>query len=510
MRKFIALLLLIGFGVSAQTITRIPGPVDSGLDATDRAMVPIIVKNNFLYCYTTKMIGTVQRYQVVRVNLDTDETFIYNAPGLAGSTYFFARPREFKFYDNDIYFLCGTRLNKIDTLTDTITELAQWCDIVYVFKHYLIYNYNSTNTYVKNLITNTTLELKSGGTSAIGETVGFYEYNDQLYFRSGRRRIDKFLPPNSTTIIYDAPYLASSLTSSRTIVTKVNNNLVYLVIYNGAFKFVSFNLDTNAINTNFAWDTLEQYDTSVSFPFVLNNTIYLTNDNGVYTSDGVSTPVLTTLPFKTFYGTFYNNKIYGTVYGTPYGPELWKTDGTNAGSELVKDINEGSEGMSPIYPLVHNNALFFVATKSNSPSDGWRIYTSDGTEANTLPIVAPNYFTTASGYYSGPLLAYNNYLYFYAVTATESGLYKMDIAAYNLATSDIARPKNTFYPNPTTNSIHTDTDMENIAVYSVRGELVYEVKNTKEANLTSLPTGVYFVKSISTEGMTSIQKIIRQ
>lgn len=510
MKKIIALLLLISFSVSAQTITRIPGPADSGLDATDRALVPIVIKDNYMYCYTIRTIGTVQRWQVVRLNLTTEETFIYDAPGLTGAAYFWSRPREFRFYNNDIYFLCGTKLNKIDTLTNTITEIAQYCELVYVFKNYLIYNYNYTKTYVKNLITNTTTELKSGGSSSFGSFDGCYEYNDQLYFKSGYSRIEKFLPPASTTPIYTAPYQASTLNPEYALVTRINNNLVYLLLHNAALKFVSFNLDTNAVNPNFTFNTLEQYDTSVNIPYVLNNVIYLTNDNGVYTSNGVDAPVLTSLPFKTYNGTLFRNQVFGTVYGDTYGPELWKTDGTVAGSVIVKDINPGVEGVNISTPIEYNNALFFTTLNFNTNFDGWRIYTSDGTEANTMPIVASNYFTSDSRTYGTQLMPYNNYLYFYANTGTEYGLYKMDITAYNLGMPNLAGgSKNTLYPNPTSDKVHSDATMKSITVYSVRGELIYQSENTKEFSLASFPAGIYLVRYTNAENVVTIQKIVR-
>lgn len=510
MKKITALLLLIGFTLSAQTITRIPGPVGSGLDATDRGLVPITVRDNYMYCYTTRMIGTVQRWQVVRLNLTTEETLIYNAPGLTGAAYFWSRPREFQFYNNDIYFLCGTRLNKIDTLTNTVSEIAQYCELVYVFKHYLIYNYNYTNTYVRNLMTNTTTELKSNGSSSFGSFAGCYEYNNQLYFKSGYSRIERFLPPSSTAPVYTAPYQSSNLYPEQALVTRVNDNLIYLLLHNGALKFVSVNLTTNTVNPNFIFDTLEQYATGVCIPFVLNNQVYLTNDNGVYVSNGSGAPVLTGLPFKTFYPTLFRNQAFGIVYNDTYGPEFWKTDGTLEGSGILKDINPGPQGINTGAPVVYNNALFFSAENSGNSLNGWRIYTSDGTENNTLPITPPDYFTTESRDYGAPMIPYNNYLYFYADTGTEYGLYKMDITAYNLGTNENSTKPALFYPNPTNGKIYTDAALQSISVYSLKGEMIYKSENLNEVNLASFPTGIYLVKSVNAEGIINTQRIIRE
>ena len=39
-----------------------------------------------------------------------------------------------------------------------------------------------------------------------------------------------------------------------------------------------------------------------------------------------------------------NGVIYGTTEDSNYGPQLWRTDGTTAGTTLFKDINVGATG----------------------------------------------------------------------------------------------------------------------------------------------------------------------
>ena len=70
-------------------------------------------------------------------------------------------------------------------------------------------------------------------------------------------------------------------------------------------------------------------------------------------------------------------------FGGSLGLELWKTDGTEAGTLLVKDIHPGS---SPSYPIALtnvNNRLFFAA---NDGTHGFELWTSDGTETGTVMV----------------------------------------------------------------------------------------------------------------------------
>jgi ELWxxDGT repeat protein len=85
--------------------------------------------------------------------------------------------------------------------------------------------------------------------------------------------------------------------------------------------------------------------------------------------------------------TLFNGAVYffandGRDAGD-HGTELWKTDGTAAGTTLVKDINPGSEsavlGTSPEVTIV-NDTMFFRAEDGMFGQELWR---SDGTEDET-------------------------------------------------------------------------------------------------------------------------------
>ncbi len=66
-----------------------------------------------------------------------------------------------------------------------------------------------------------------------------------------------------------------------------------------------------------------------------------------------------------------------------HGKELWRTDGTGAGTYLVKDINPGYAGsFNYTNELIEfSGLLFFVAT---TPTNGTELWKSDGTEAGTV------------------------------------------------------------------------------------------------------------------------------
>jgi len=65
------------------------------------------------------------------------------------------------------------------------------------------------------------------------------------------------------------------------------------------------------------------------------------------------------------------------------GTELWRSDGTSAGTTLVKDINPGPSGSSARHLIAVGNTLFFVA---NDGTSGFELWKSDGSAAGTVRV----------------------------------------------------------------------------------------------------------------------------
>ncbi len=82
--------------------------------------------------------------------------------------------------------------------------------------------------------------------------------------------------------------------------------------------------------------------------------------------------------------TAVGSTLYFAAEDGAHGRELWKSDGTEAGTTLVRDIIPGLDGGNPAYPFELNGKLFFGATKPDGTQAFW---TSDGTEAGTTVLM---------------------------------------------------------------------------------------------------------------------------
>ena len=106
------------------------------------------------------------------------------------------------------------------------------------------------------------------------------------------------------------------------------------------------------------------------------------------------------------------------------GKELWRSDGTAAGTYMLKDINVGAQDSNPEELIAINGTLYFKATDGNTALDhGIELWRSDGTAAGTYMVKDINPGNQSSD--PTELTNVNGTLYFKAsdgVTASDHGV----------------------------------------------------------------------------------------
>jgi ELWxxDGT repeat protein len=117
-----------------------------------------------------------------------------------------------------------------------------------------------------------------------------------------------------------------------------------------------------------------------------------------------------------------NGILYFRANNGTSGYELWKSDGTSSGTTMVKDIATGTANSNPYGFIGLNDKMIFA---SNDEINGIELWITDGTEANTMLLKdinpgdqgsSPNYF-----------IFFNNKIYFSAdQNATGNELWMTD------------------------------------------------------------------------------------
>jgi len=156
--------------------------------------------------------------------------------------------------------------------------------------------------------------------------------------------------------------------------------------------------------------------------------------------------------------TLFNGALYFSAYTADHGDELWKTDGTPAGTALVADVEPGWVGnpfntwpvdSSPADLTVLGETLFFSA---GSPYGyGRELWRSDGTTAGTALVadINPQVYYLGYGSDPGDLTAVNGILYFSAEDGGDAGreLWRSDGSAAGTALVKDVYPGSGVDPN---------------------------------------------------------------
>jgi ELWxxDGT repeat protein len=161
-----------------------------------------------------------------------------------------------------------------------------------------------------------------------------------------------------------------------------------------------------------------------------------------------------------------NNKLIFCASSDQQGDEIWVSNGTRAGTTLLKNIRPGSYGSYTKDLTVLNNHIYFSANDGTNYSELWR---TDGTPNGTY-MVKDIHIGLSSEIKS--LYTYNNKLYFKATDGTGVKAWRSD-----------GTKLGTVYAWPNRNIIHEVTDTNGDTIIATVNNTLFFRNNTGDIEL---------------------------
>jgi ELWxxDGT repeat protein len=205
-----------------------------------------------------------------------------------------------------------------------------------------------------------------------------------------------------------------------------------------------------------------------------------------------------------------NNTVYFTAFRTGNGVEMFKTDGTTQGTEIAFDfVDWGSYGCQRIIsgagvliggrPTVIGSSNYFLHFWNGSSF--LPLMSSEGEEL-TVDIPTsniPDLWGTEM----------NGELYFVASTSNYGKeIFKMN-SLLTHANNVSRKSSSNIFPNPSNGLVNLNLNYKSVSVFDVLGKNVFEVFNTtRTIDLSSLPDGMYILKTLQMDNSSSESKLI--
>jgi ELWxxDGT repeat protein len=162
-------------------------------------------------------------------------------------------------------------------------------------------------------------------------------------------------------------------------------------------------------------------NSSLLFNLPISNTqqIFVSGTDNPWVTDGTPGGTLqlsAVIKFVDNIGAPINGKLIFAGTTAAADTELYITDGTPAGTKLVKDINPGAPSSNPQYLYTINNIIYFTADSAAVGNELWR---TDGTPAGTTFVKDINPGLPGSSIVNYDVAFRQGFLYFTAETALE-------------------------------------------------------------------------------------------
>ncbi len=557
-------LLIVNFGYSQTTY--IPMPPGYGIDFVsgtselNNASLPLFQFGNYLYC-KTRISTNLQEGKIFKVNMDNNQVIelTSNAPNPSYPEFYplwwdygMSQVRNVREINGEIYFNgWQTSVYKINTSNNTVSHLTNVQYNFEVLNNCLIPiggdNGSSHITNLDNLsvyhfpsitIDNSEYNIRFENSLNAGNSlyaVGVLNGSGILGGRKKLFKIENSSYPNlNFTVLYDfnqeIGYLEGFAENKGFEPFLLNNRIIWKRQYvNTTTNQYEYCLASYDVSSNSFISNLYKPDNTGDFQyFVFNNNLYIKNSQGqFYITNGIYTPILTSIPEFYKYGSnfsfsidypypgysaggpivAYNGFLFGKNNGnTSADPrQIWKTDGTMAGTQLIYD------GLDLFSAKVYNGNLYAYGYYT-SEVNGWyhpKIFKFNNT-SNAFEVIW-SFPDSGYGTFSSHLFFNNENVFFSGGNGTtmQEGLYKLDLSTLSIKQNTL-QSKTTFSPNPTASNITFAQEIKTLEIFDITGKKVKSFENTNTVfDVADLEKGIYLLKGKTVEDYNINEKLIK-
>lgn len=267
---------------------------------------------------------------------------------------------------------------------------------------------------------------------------------------------------------------------------KLNNKAYYFASDNSNLQLWSTDLSSN-LTSKVKDFNIYYYPSSNNniIAKVLNNKLYIVFQQKLYISDGTTAGTFQISDINNVGNSLQENNGNVFFFGSnsTYGRELWKTDGTLAGTTIVKDISPGSSssiGNDKMYKF--NNKIVFIASNNNS----FGLWSTDGTTSNTINFYPLSGYSVFYDYdvenYNGMLFTINGDLWKTDGTLNGTSLIYNNIPNINKLTYF----KNKIYIDTNTNIYYVDQADQVNTLNNPSGTILQTIAPSSNGNYLAL------------------------
>ena len=267
-------------------------------------------------------------------------------------------------FQDEVYFQ-GDYLNGVELLRINDTD-----NLIYQFRdlHPGYYNSNPANFFV----------------TAAGNEMYFTahgnDFDHELWKTDGTWGGTLEVADFNGTTTGSFPEFISEATSTGKLVMKTNTWNSYIQV--GTYDISSGNSGIIVVNPSWHSDPENFFSANGSvffsaFHYITKKELYITDGTsaGTYIVKDINQQVNGNSNPADFVS--FNNKVYFSADNGVNGRELWVTDGTAAGTQLVADINPGAGSSNPTNLTVFQNKLFFSATSATSGREVFYMFANE-------------------------------------------------------------------------------------------------------------------------------------